>query len=108
MKGQAASPEVLGMLSGPFVANYTAERRELVGVTTTGYGRLAYVKPAPGQTFEGAEVALSVCADGSQETATRDGRTLGPLAIVQATFYLARVDGELKIWWRSGKKVVSC
>ncbi len=108
MQGQDASPEVLALLGGPFVDSYKTERRELVGVTTSGYGLLVFVTPAPALVHAGSDVALSVCADGSGVSAFRAGQEVGKLAIVQATFYFKRIDGSMKIWGRTGTKVSSC
>jgi len=108
MAGQKAGGPVMELIAGPFVESYTTERQELAGVTTTGYGEVAYLRSAPAQTHEGSDIALSVCVDGRNASAFRDGRLLGALATVQATFYFKQVNGQLKIWWRSGKKVTAC
>ena len=108
MSGKDASGPVLELLAGPFVESYKAERKSLIGVTANGYGDIRYVKPAPGQTEQGAEVALSVCADGSRYVAYRDGNEIGHLGTRQSVFFFKTVDGSLKIWWQLSTKVSSC
>nr|NLI49366.1 hypothetical protein [Propionibacterium sp.] len=108
MAGKDASPAVLELLGGPFVESYKAERKSLIGVTSNGYGDIRYVKPAPGQSEQGSEVALSVCADGSRYVAYRDGNQIGHLGTRQSVFFFKTVDGSLRIWWQLSTKVSSC
>lgn len=108
MSGQDASQEVLALLGGPFLDSYLAERSKLLGVTGDGYGVVSYVRPAPDQDYQGSDVAILVCADGSKNTAYRDGKALGPLGVRQSVFYLKRIDGSLRIWWQRSVKVTAC
>ena len=77
-------------------------------MTSTGYGQLGYVRPAPGLEHNGSDAALAVCIDGSAETAYRAGKEIGHLGILQSTFYFKTVDGSLKIWWQKSRTVSSC
>jgi len=108
MAGKEASDEVLDLIAGPFADSYTAERKRQVGITTSGWGVIKSVRPAPGQNSQGSDVALIVCVDGSQDLGFRNGQTLGSLSILQSVYYLKTVDGSLKIWWQNAKKVPAC
>ena len=108
VSGQDASGPVLDLIAGPFVESYQKQRHDLVGLTASGYGLVRYVRPAPGQAYQGSDVALAVCEDASAEVGRRDGRDVGRLSIVQSTYFLKRTEGALRIWWQDGKKVTSC
>lgn len=102
------SDPVLKLIAGPYVESYKRVWAESRGITTSGPGILAYVTPAPGLSYEGSDVALSSCADGSKETAFDGDKSLGPLPKVRSLTYLKMVDGSLKVWWQQGQVVESC
>jgi len=108
MAGAAASDAVLALMTGPFRDSYLTERHRLIGTTASGYGQVAYVHPAPGQSYEGSDVAISACEDGSHSVVYRNGQELGRLGSRQSIYYLKRTDGALRIWWQKSTKVTSC
>ena len=108
MAGINASEEVLALLAPAYGDSYKAQRKALAGVTTDGYGMVRAVRPAPGQAYNGSDIAIAVCEDGSKNRAFRDGKVLGSLGIRESIFYFKRVDGALKIWWQTSAKVPTC
>jgi len=108
--GALANSEVLALLGGPMVADYTKDMKDQhdAGMTTDGDTVLTYARPSGVTPYQGSSVALDTCLDGSAVNATNGKTPVMKLQIVKGHAYFARVEGSMRLWWTDGEYVTSC
>jgi len=108
--GGLPTPDVKLLLAGPMVDQYPKDLQpgHDLGITWIGDIKLGYVRPSDAELYPNSEIALSTCTDASGAIAHSLGKERGPGEILKITVFLKKVDGQFKIWWRSGQVAESC
>lgn len=109
--GGLAEGPVLDLIGGPMVDRYKARRQDQhdAKVTMTGDVSIAYVRRLPGYSYEGSDVTLSSCVDGSgMKGYGPSGNELGPGNVVIYNTYFKQVNEGLRVWWEKSQKAGSC
>lgn len=109
--GGLAEGPVLDLIAGPMVDRYAAEKKKQhdLKITMRGDAMIAYVRRLPGRSYDGSEVALVSCLDGSGLTGfDTAGKNLGRGAVVTYNSYFKHEGSAVKLWWDESKAVASC